>query len=103
MKLQLQKKLHANLNSKFLYIIRFFRLYLIFFKIKSKTRNSKAAINGGGINDTESNSNDSSPKSPPEWWSDLVTPECEFDISLSGKLVILTKILSICREKEDKL
>lgn len=37
------------------------------------------------------------------WWTDLVGPECEFDIYMSGKLAILEKIIEICYEKEDKL
>ena len=38
-----------------------------------------------------------------QWWSEMVTPECEFDLTLSGKLVIFEQILQLCQEKRDKL
>jgi hypothetical protein len=37
------------------------------------------------------------------WWSEIVTPECEIDFTLSGKLVIFEKILKMCHEKDEKL
>jgi len=38
-----------------------------------------------------------------QWWSEMVTPECEFDLTFSGKLVIFEQILRLCQEKRDKL
>lgn len=73
--------------------------------ISSKTR-SRIGVNGGGINDAEETGSTTSDQSNPEvsrWWSEMVTPECEFDFELSGKLVVLKRILDICQERKDKL
>ncbi len=37
------------------------------------------------------------------WWSEIVTPDCEIDFNLSGKLCIFEKILEMCQERGDKL
>ena len=79
-----------------------FNLIFIVFCIQSLPRRG---INGGGINKTESEIFQELAPAPAvqRWWTDLVGPECEFDIYMSGKLSILEKIIEICYEKEDKL
>ena len=63
----------------------------------------KTPINGGGINENGSNEQFNGQEQVTQrWWSD-VKPECENDMNLSGKLVLLEKILKCCKEKGDKL
>jgi hypothetical protein len=38
-----------------------------------------------------------------KWWSEIFTPDCECDLSLSGKFVLLDEIIKSCKEKNDKL
>ena len=55
---------------------------------------TKVGVSGGGVN----------AKQPMvRWWKDQVGPECEFNMEMSGKLVILEMILRMCEQKGDKL
>lgn len=64
----------------------------------------KTPINGGGINKNGSSEQFNGQEQVTQrWWSDLIGSECEYDMGLSGKLVLLEKILKCCKEKGDKL
>ena len=69
---------------------------------------NKNEINGGGINKactSESSEIIEAISSVPlqRWWSELIQPECELDIGMSGKLLILEKIINYCSLIGDKL
>jgi transcriptional regulator ATRX len=38
-----------------------------------------------------------------KWWSKLLSEDCEYDTSLSGKMVILAQLLKKCNECGDKI
>lgn len=66
-----------------------------------KTQNGSAKkpeVNGGGVNGEESTN-----KVVERWWSSLISEDMEFDINMSGKLIVLEKILKLCAERGDKL
>lgn len=63
------------------------------------TNESKIAeVNGGGINNE-----DSTPKAIERWWTSYIPSDMEFDINMSGKLVVLEHILRLCAQSGDKL
>ncbi|CAF0808549.1 unnamed protein product [Brachionus calyciflorus] len=67
--------------------------------IRPKRTTRKSSINGGGVNSVEIVE-----KKPPErWWTSIVADEDEFEIALSGKLVLLEQILKLCKRLGDKL
>ncbi len=37
------------------------------------------------------------------WWSSIYDRDSEFDMNMGGKLIILDKILQICKQKKDKM
>lgn len=40
---------------------------------------------------------------PVRWWSDFISEDMEFEIEMSGKLVLLEKILRHCERVGDKM
>jgi transcriptional regulator ATRX len=66
----------------------------------SKTRSRKSIVSKSVVDITK----DTTPPSPPQrWWTDLVPEEMEFQIEMSGKLVVFERILEKCQENGDKL
>ena len=57
----------------------------------------KPVINGGGIN------NNPSDKMDQAFWEELKRVTDTFDINLSGKLLVLDKIIKYCSKVQDKL
>jgi hypothetical protein len=68
-------------------------LYFLFSQPK------KGEINGGGIN----NCTDVSDKINHKFWDEILELTRDFDIRLSGKFLILDKIIKYCSEIGDKL
>ena len=58
-------------------------------------------MNGGGIN--RSCSEPELKLAKERWWSSVFSRDADFDMSMGGKLIILDKILKICKQKREKL
>lgn len=88
---------------------------MYFFSTRTTRRQALTALaqekkksNGKIANTIESDLEDPIPEEEEEkeeqhWYSETVPPECEFDLTLSGKMVVFEQILQQCEEKGDKL
>lgn len=88
---------------------------MYFFSTRTTRRQALKALaqekkksNGKIANTIESDLEDPIPEEEQEeeeqhWYSEAVPPECEFDLTLSGKMVVFEQILQQCEEKGDKL
>jgi transcriptional regulator ATRX len=69
--------------------------------ITTNKKRTRQTINGGGINNTDSG--ESSADRTKRWWSEIIDEKCQFDIEMSGKFYLLSKILEYSRTVGDKL
>ena len=53
--------------------------------------------------DTSDREKDSSNKVSDAWWADQLTPEDQYRLGTSGKLVLTAEILNMCEDIGDKL
>lgn len=64
------------------------------------SKKGKKLISLGKVDDLTKKEEDDNTE---RWYEDLVTPDCEYDMGLSGKLVLFEQILNMCQKIGDKL
>ena len=88
---------------------RYLNVAWYFFFINLFKNSLRNEINGGGINYSESTADnnpinqDTQLDDHQRWWEDLKEITRDFDINLSGKLLVLDKIIKYCSHIGDKL